>query len=312
MNRMIIATGNCAVDYILKVPQLPGHDEKVIATDVMIAGGSPPANFACAVARLGNPAGFVGIVGEDSNGLIARKDLVKMGVDARLQVIADLDTPFTVIIVDATGEKSLVITPNPIEKLSPEQFFPKESLNGARHLHTHLFCLAHVCYILRQAKEQGLTTSIDLEPSSVIRLGVEAVRSLLRMADMVFVNTPALLTLAEDDDPQKAVWKITEYGSQIVLATGGAGGSLLYDKTQMHTPVHIPAYKVEVVDTSGAGDCFAAAFVSEYLATGNGIEACRFASAAAALSITRFGIRNSYPTRDEVECFLKQKMADER
>jgi ribokinase/sulfofructose kinase len=108
----VLAVGGVSVDLVLKMPHLPAHDEKVLGELVGRRSGGPAANFACASSRLGLKAASWAGVGDDESGRLILKNFEDSGVDTSLmQIHRQAETPFTIVMIDPTGEKAIVVIP---------------------------------------------------------------------------------------------------------------------------------------------------------------------------------------------------------
>jgi ribokinase len=302
----IVALGDCDVDLYVRVSQLPTHDAKVPGDYIGIYGGGVAANFACAASRLGMRTGLLSTVGDDSFGETAVGSLVPYGVDITgIQILPGTPTYFSVVALDPSGEKALIIVRTPA-------FFPAwESITlpyieQTRLLHIAPFNLAVAARAARYAATAGVVVSVDLEPG-MVGAGWDAVIPLLRHTRLLFPNEQCLDLLFGSAPLAERAARLLACGPEIVVITRGAQGALIASRDGQ---IAIPAYRVSVRDTTGAGDCFNAAFVSAWL-EGQPLLACgQFAAAAAALSITEVGSRGKLPTRAEVSAFLGAYTAD--
>jgi sugar/nucleoside kinase (ribokinase family) len=126
-------------------------------------------------------------------------------------------------------------------------------------------------------------------------------RAIIAQTDLVFCNRRGLTLAAGEDDPAAGAKTLLGIGPRCVVVTLGPDGAWAFDPSQS---VHVRGHRVPVADTTGAGDCFHAAFLCGYLAGWALERTARFANAAAALSVQQVGARAGYPTETEVEQFL--------
>jgi sugar/nucleoside kinase (ribokinase family) len=125
---------------------------------------------------------------------------------------------------------------------------------------------------------------------------------MLALCDLLFLNHETLTWIAQTSDVEKAATLLRELGAKTVIVTLGEEGS--FAVSQKEAARMVP-FKVNAVDATGAGDCFAAAFCYGYLQGWPLTETMMFASAASALAVTKTGARTGLPTFEEVSCFLK-------
>jgi ribokinase/sulfofructose kinase len=286
-----LGVGGLAYDLVLRVDCLPIADEKYPARLIGKLPGGSIANATCAAARLGLQAGYIGWVGNDADGVALHAELVEWGVDpAGLVRVQGEETPFTVVVTDAHGQHAILLPASPLYEASftPEQY---GLVGEARAVYTFPRDRAWFGHLRGRTLESGGLLALDID-TAVSMQGAE-LRQAIRLADMVFFRpgSPSLVgvqSLRELVEPGQ--WMIMTEGSR--GAHGIAGG--------MGTPVYQPALPVEVIDTTGAGDCFRAALIAARLDGAALVEALRFAAAAAALKVQYYGGRGGLPSRDDI------------
>jgi sugar/nucleoside kinase (ribokinase family) len=154
----------------------------------------------------------------------------------------------------------------------------------------------------RLAKQHGLTVSMDIEPDNAAR--ITDFNPLLAQVDIAFVNQRAVKFLGESDSLEAAARRVLSYGPQIVCITMGANGSLAVSAVETF---QAQAFPVQVVDSTGAGDCFAAGFVYGFLQNWPLAQTATFASAVGALSVTQRGGHSNLPDLAQVIAFLIER-----
>ncbi|MDQ6832890.1 MAG: carbohydrate kinase family protein, partial [Chloroflexota bacterium] len=193
----VVGVGDADVDIYLDVPHLPGRDEKVAATDAAWYPGGMVANFLVALRRLGTPCCFHGPIGADAFGQMVQENFVRQDVATDgLIVKPDGSTYYCVVLLDASGEKALVIAPTDCIAPAPDDI-DSAIIAPARHLHTAGSGLEAALHAARIARQHNLSVSLDLEPSD---LGAAAqLAELLTLTDLLFVNHRALAALIGPD-----------------------------------------------------------------------------------------------------------------
>ena len=302
----VLGLGDAGVDIVLHIPRLPQHDEKILATKVERYPGGVIANFLCALSRLGTTSGFVGCLGDDAFGAVVRKGFDEFQVDvSRLIVKKGEETYFCLSMLDVTGEKALVIAPTATMFPAPEDL-TEDSLVGAELVHTTGLRTDTTLKAIALARQLGVKVSLDLEPST-LRLGGSGAFDVLASSHLLFVNGHAIREMFPGEtDFRRAGLELLRRGPQVVVITLGGDGSLVVTRTET---IRTPAFQVDVKDTTGAGDCFNAAFVHGYLETWDLERTALFATAAAALSITVVGAQSGLPAPQDVEAFLRKRSA---
>lgn len=316
----LITVGHAALDRIYRINAFPPEPTKVRALESIEIGGGMAANAAVAAARLGAKVELWSRIGDDNAGAIIRAGLKAEKVDIRaLQSFEDARSSTSAIIVDGAGER-LVVGMRDAAIPSGTSWLPLERLAKSAAVLADLRWLEATRSAFSRARTEGVPTILDAD------LGArEALPDLLKLTDYAVFSAPALRELGSvllrppGADPHAPPPPVTGRGGEeandavyldAVLARGpkhagvtlGAGGYLWREKgggKGRH-----PGFKVDVVDTTGAGDAFHGAFalgIAEGLAMQ---EIVRMACAVAALKCTRLGARAGLPTRKELEAFL--------
>jgi sugar/nucleoside kinase (ribokinase family) len=309
----VVGIGSCAVDFFAIVPRLLGPEEKINADRLEIHAGGVTANNLTQVARLGTKAGWLGLIGDDDNGRIIVKEFETDGMDCSgIEVVKGAHSSLTWIPVDAAGERCIYMFPNITGKISPYQvntrFAPH--IRGAKHFHTEAsqLPLVPVREAMKVAREAGVRVVFDLDvaPSFFEEANLGSATALAESLQLVDVLKPckaAARELTGQKDFEKIAADVLTLGPTLVAVTMGAEGCLIASKQKM---VHVPAFKVEVVDTTGAGDAFMGG-LSFALLQGWELERVGlFANACAALCCTKVGAR-AMAKYDEVAAFIREK-----
>ena len=301
---MITVVGSLNMDLFIDVARLPAPGETVVGKNFRRSPGGKGANQASAIARLGYPVTMIGAVGRDALGdeLIATLGQQGVGVDAiaRRNGVA---SGTALIVLDAAGQNQIVIAAGANGTLSAADIAGCAALlHRSRAVIAQLETpLAAVEAALRAARE---TKAVAVLNSAPFVPGCEA---LLPWCDWLLPNETEASKLAgfevrDLDSAARAARRIREAGRALnVLVTLGAAGAWL-DTPEFSG--HIPAFVVKAVDTVGAGDAFVGAFVTRLVEGAAPREAARFASAAAAIAVTRPGAQSG-PTRAEADALLR-------
>ncbi len=333
----VVAVGELLIDFVAQ-GHGPGAGEAVEALHYVGHPGGAPANVAVGVARLGRRAAFVGRVGDDAFGRFLASVLAANGVDGRaLQRDAAAPTPLAFVSLDAQGQRSFSFyrqgTADLHLQASPEAL---EVARAARILHFGTVTLSHeparsqTLRLVEAARAAGALISCDVNwrpalwPTAAEAPAVVA--NALGLADVVKVSDEEWSLVAGEswDDqvgPRRAAALMSERGWALLVVTLGQRGCY-FRAASSPSPGQptgegwVPAYRVRAVDTTGAGDAFVAALLSrlcgrarQEVAALSGPELasyCRYAAAAAACSVQRYGAIPSLPTAAQVEALLSQ------
>ncbi|OOR99960.1 ribokinase [Haemophilus paracuniculus] len=303
--------GSINVDHVIRVPYFPQAGETLTGSGYQIAYGGKGANQAVAAARMGAKVAFIGAVGDDDIGREMVSAFAKDGIDTTaISTIHNQNTGLAMIQVADSGENSIVISAGANGDLSPalveqHRAVIEQADTLLMQLESPLESILAAAKIAKQAN-----TKVVLNPAPARALPDE----LLSQLDMITPNeTEAeILTgvkITDDQTACKAAGVFHQKGIETVLITLGSKGVYLSQLTQQSQQGQgeiIKGFKVQAIDTTGAGDTFNGAFLTALLESKTAPEASRLAHAAAAISVTRKGAQSAIPYRQEVEEFLAQ------
>ncbi len=300
-----IAVSAASIDHVIRVRQLPAFDEKVIGALVGRLPGGTMANFACALSRLGGHAAWTGTVGGDPEGAMLLRDFRRFRVDTRwARVDRTRHSNFTVIFLGPSAERAIVVVPSIRERL-PARATLRRRLARATFLYLSPHDLAFAERLATTAVGAGCRVAVEVEPTADLTLA--RARSLLRYTDVLVFNRDGLamfLGLRKGISPRQAqrhARRLLSHGPRYVAVTLGRHGAILAGPDGV---VVQPGFQVDAVDTTGAGDCFGAAFILG-LCRGWPLPAiAAYANAAAALSTTAVGPRGFLPSDRDVRRLL--------
>ncbi len=305
MNKLVVL-GSVNADHVLQVPSFPRPGETLHGRNYQVIPGGKGANQAVAAARLNAEIGFIACVGDDSFGINIRENFKMDGIDITgVKMQPNCPTGIAMIQVADSGENSICISAEANAKLTAEAIEPDlERIRQAEYLLMQLE--TPMCGIEKAARiAKDAKTNVVLNPAPARELSDE----LLSCIDVITPNETEAevltgVTVIDDDSAQEAANILHSKGIEIVMITLGAKGVWL---SQNGRGEIIPVFRVEATDTTAAGDTFNGSFVTGLLEDLPLESAIKFAHAAAAISVTRFGAQTSIPTRQEVEEFLEQQ-----
>jgi len=295
----LYVVGSANMDLVVRAPRLPGPGQTVLGTDLLRTPGGKGANQAVAAARLGADVCFVGAVGSDPFGTELVDALRADGIDlSKVVTIADRASGTALIVVDEQGENQIAVAPGANAALSTAHV--SAALRDLRAADVVLLQfeipLATVHHACRLASERGARVILNAAPATQIE------NELLALIDVLIVNAGEAAILSQQSDVERAAATLSQRGPPVVIVTRGADGLLL---TEGSATTHVPAQRVDVVDTTAAGDAFCGAFAAALAEGQTPHTAAIFASVAAALATTRLGAQASLPTRKEVAAFQR-------
>ncbi len=293
----ILVVGYNAWDVITPLPEVPPADSKFEVETIRAGGGGPGATAAVALARLGCEVRLATALAGDDPGRMQRAELEAAGVDLSLSpVFARARTPRALILVDpADGSRRILWTRGGLPSLAPDIAGP-DWLDGI----DLLYCDSHepaLCLRLAAAaRERDLPVVLD---AGTARAGMSELTPLCTDVISSEIFAPALTGVA---DPPGALRALAALGPRRVGMTFGAAGCVGLDEGGF---LHVPAFAVPVVDTTGAGDAFHAGYAFG-TAAGLDFEEClRRGAAVAALKCRRYGGRDGLPTLSELDELLR-------
>jgi ribokinase len=300
---LIAVIGSANVDLIMRVPRLPSRGETINDGEFSQVFGGKGANAAVASARAGGSVAFAGCVGEDVYGPEIAASLRSDGIDtSHLTVAHGVPTGTALIFFDAQGENYLGVAPGANGAFTPAKVAECEALiaDASVLLLQMEIPAAATRAILEVARTHGTRVLFNYAPAGDLAVPVGPA-----MTGLVVNETEAAAltgrSVADPSEAAAAAAVLRDLGPEFVVVTLGAAGAHVESDG---VRALVPAFPVEPVDTTAAGDTFCGA-LAVALAEGNALDAAaRFANAAAALTVTRVGAQPSIPHRKDVDAFL--------
>jgi len=296
----ICVVGSINMDLVFRTPRMPVAGETISGHEFLQIAGGKGANQAVAAARQGARTTLVGCVGDDANGLQSLDGLKRDGIDINhINTISGCATGVAGIFVDDQARNCIVIAPGANARLTPDHV-DNPALRKAQLLICQ--CETPVPTIqaaMEIAQRHGVEVVFNPAPA------IDLPDAIFKLVNYLVVNETEATQISgvavnSVDTARDAAQKLLARGVHCVLLTLGDQGVCVCSANEFH---HIPAIKVQAVDTTAAGDTFVGAFAT---AIGQGLtalEAAREAQYSAALTVTRIGAQSSIPHRAEVEQF---------
>jgi sulfofructose kinase len=295
----VLGIGENSIDHVYRLPAYPLPNtatSKLPITSHRVLPGGQVATTLATCAALGLRAGYAGVFGSDSNGTRIRDALTAAGVDLSSAVIRDVPNRYAVILVDeGEGERVVLWDRDARLDLQPDEIGP-ELVARTRLLHVDDVDVEGAITAARAARQAGITVTSDID--RVLARTVELLRAVT--IPMFAEHVPSQLT--GESDPGRALRQLRREHDGLLCVTLGARGSMLLDGDRLH---HAAAYRIDVVDSTGAGDVFRGAFIYALLRGDRPDAILRFANAAAAVSCTRIGALDSVPSLRDVETLIR-------
>jgi ribokinase len=291
---MILNLGSINADYFYDLPHLPTAGETLAAKAMYIGLGGKGANQSVAASRAGASVSHIGAVGHDGTWAIER--LKAFGVETRGIRKSDLPTAHAIVMVDENGENQIVIFSGANHDQDEAGIFSALDAAGSGDWLLLQNETSHQVEAARKARELGLNVAYSAAP-----FDVAAIQAVLHYANLVIMNEIEAFQFEEATGR-----KTRDLPVRHVLITKGRNGAEWFDMDTKEI-TSCPAFSVDPVDTTGAGDTFAGYTVAG-LSLGLPLNlTLRRASAAAALCVTRKGTADAIPGINEVMSFLEDQ-----
>ena len=305
----VIGLGALNLDYIYRVTQILGDGEASIEENGEFAGGSA-ANTTYALARLGIATGFIGAVGDDPEGERLRRELAQAGVNTSGVVVKPGPTGRAVVLTQAAGQRAIYLLPGANSILSWEDI-NLDLVSHSQYLHLSSFLGNKQRQVQeRLITEMAPTVKLSFAPGSVYSAqGWKGLEVFLKRAHVAFLNARELRQLTGREVPSGAR-HCHELGCDTVVVTLGKGETLTarpglfldcyVSQNGKEYFVPQPPVAATVMDTTGAGDAFAAGFLYG-LIYGHDVETCaRIGGIMARFAIAELGARTRLPTAEQL------------
>ena len=299
---MILVVGSANADIVLKVDHFTEIGETRVVQSLEVHGGGKGANQALTVAKLGGRCVFISCVGRDEYGEMLKTSLIALGITG-VEAVQNAPTGRAYIEVDKTGRNRILVVPGANHSLTVEVFEKKVGSLPVPEvvLLQNEMPFSTTLYAAKRLKELGALVIFDPAP---VQGNLTEILPYVDYLTPNEVETQALLKqLGATGDLTSAAKTFLQQGVRKVILKLGEKGALLLSKDGT---LKIPPFKVNAVDTTAAGDIFNGVFAVAIWEGKSEEEAALFASAAAAISVTRMGAQSSIPEKGEVEAFLKK------
>ena len=304
--RSVAVIGELNVDLVASgMISAPVLGREVLAEDFQTVLGSASAVFACGAARLGHPVSFFSKIGNDDYGRFCLDALHKAGISTENVPAVPTSKTGVTISLSTRSDRALVTVLGAISKLRYKDL-DLQALQGHSHLHMTSFFLQTALRpsfprILRHAGKLGLTTSFDPNSAPLSSWGPD-VWSVVDETTILFINQEEALHLTRKTNVREALKQLAERAPCVVVKLGPRGAIAAADGQV----VSAPPFNVSPVDTTGAGDSFAAGFVHAFL-SGRDLHGCLLeGNACGALSTLQVGGTAWQPDLTKLAKFLRR------
>jgi sugar/nucleoside kinase (ribokinase family) len=300
----ILVAGELNPDFVLSgYTSFPCPGQEVLVDNAVLTLGSSSAICAVGLAKLGNAVSFAGLVGRDAWGEFCLHELEAAGVDTSRVIQSPAVKTGITVSLTAKSDRALVTYPGAIEKFRGSDI-DLDDLNQFQHLHISSYFLQtglrRDCReLFATARRKGLTTSLDPGCDPAGEWGKDLLET-LEEVDIFLPNEVELRGITGCGDPMAGLRALQD-GWAMAVAKLGVSGSMVLEHGRL---VRVPSFRVDAIDTTGAGDSFNAGFLHAWLRKASLADALRWGAACGALATLGYGGTTSQPRGDEVESFL--------
>ncbi len=288
----LVGVGLNATDTLIHLERLPERGSKMVYTSETILPGGQVASTVVACQHWGLRTRYVGKLGDDAAGALHKDAFAREGVEKQLVVVPGGVSPQSLILVDKTGERTVLNRKDERLVLRPEDL-RRDWVVRARALHVDGQDTAAATLAAAWAHEAGVPVIADLD------VRFEGVEDLLAKVDYLIVSRDFPLQMTGEADLETALKRMHgEYGARLTAATLGEEGVLAWDGRELY---YAAAYRVPAEDTTGAGDIFHAGFIYGLLREWPMPRRLDFACAAAALNCMKAGARGGIESVETIE-----------
>ncbi len=292
---MIYVLGSINADLVVYSDRFPESGETLVGNDFLLNQGGKGANQAIAAKKAGGETVFIGRTGDDYFGEFVLRNLTENGVKLHVKKEKGTFTGIAMINVNSKGENKIVIIHGANGFVNGEELsFLKERLAEKDILMLQGEIDANILKsAAKTAREKNAVVIFDPAPVN------GALKGVIPYANFITPNEVEIMSLTDGAGTEK----LLEMGAENIIEKRGSKGVNYIGKNERF---EMPAFEVNAIDTTGAGDTFNGAFAAA-LSEGKTIkESVLFASAAAAISVTRKGAAASFPKREEIDEFLRK------
>jgi len=296
----VIGFGALNVDKLYKVNKIAGPEEEGFIKGFEEACGGSAANTMVGLARLGCKVGFIGKVANDREGKMLMEDFRREGVNTKGIIRAETGRSGTVMgFVDEKGERALYVDPGVNDTISFEEIDVGYACQ-AKFIHLTSF-VGEKSFEAQKRLVENLPedVKVSLDPGELYaRKGIKALNPILERTFVFMPNSRELTLLTGMEDYVKGAEKMLELGVRVVAVKLGGKGCYVTDGKESH---HVEAFKVQIVDTTGAGDAFCAGFLYGLL-NGKSLKECaKLGNFVASRCIMKMGARTGLPRLEDLK-----------
>ena len=279
----VLGLGTCNTDFLMNVERFSSADDEVDIGNLSTLIGGSAANFAVGVSRYGLKTGIMARIGNDIFGKHIRSELEKKGINTERLVSIDEKTGMAFIAIEPDGERSIYTFMGSNSKFKLE----REDITLIKHSRI-LHITGMYIEVVEEASKHAKLLSFN--PGNLLAsYGLDALDKILKRTHILFLNKKEV-TLLTGKTYEEGAKLIVDNGVPIVVVTMGKEGSKVYTK---NNHIHHPTTELKAFDTTGAGDSFAAGFITAFLKNNELIDCLKLGDQSALSCIIKIGAFNS-------------------
>jgi len=296
----VLGIGATSVDFVYLLPAYPAPTASLAKMRIsrnFVSCGGQVATALATTARMGLRSKFLGVTGTDDNAKQVRRDLESRGVDLSDVVIRDVANQYAVILVDEHSGERIVLWDRDDRLRLRERELPPDVIAQTRVVHVDDVDVDASIRAATLAREAGTVVTTDIDRVNDRTMELASASTFPIFAEHV----PSAITGVHDS--AEALRALRKAHDGLLCVTLGVRGAMALDGDRL---IHVPAFSVDAVDTTGAGDVFRGGFIYGYLQGWPLGDTLRFANAAAAVSCTRLGAMASVPSIEEATRLIEE------
>jgi ribokinase len=299
-NYDVVVLGAAAIDLVARVDRLPGSDEIVFAKEYTRYAGGSGANIAAGLAKLGRAVAFLGKTGDDEAGGWLLKNMDDSGIDTQaMEIVTGGKSASCFIALDEQGNRAIfALGGSALLESVDELDLPRVSESRA-------ICIGDayipVATAAAEAARNKAIAVFFIPGGLMVTHGLKELRPILHNTSVLVVSRNEANRLIGDCSPSEATLALREAGPEVVVVTLGADGAILVSENGIEM---VPAQDTTVIDTTGAGDAFAAGLIHAYLDDRAWSDVLEMGCAMAAIKISHLGAIGGLPNKMELEKFM--------
>ena len=291
----VIGFGALNVDQLFNVDKIASHDDESFIKDFTQTCGGSAANTCIGISRLGLKSGYIGKISNDNEGNFLKNNLITENIKLDNLIISKTGRTGKVMgFVDSNGERALYVDAGVNDTIKISEIDLK-TVNKTKLLHLSSFVGESFKTQIELVNNISKKVKISFDPGMIyVNKGINALTDILDNTNILLLNSRELELLLNKkiENIENSLFPLWDLGIETIVIKQGSKGALAF---QEDIKCRVPAFNVNCVDTTGAGDAFNAGFLYSYLMNKNLKESCLFGNKVASYSVTKLGATTGLP-----------------